>query len=151
MIFGKGFYEPRRRWKRSCETSSPRYNAGASPVDPQRHVTCLTSSQANAFAPNWGQTIFQSANEMASNTVLRKRIEEIQSQTLSEREWWEQRRATIQSEFERDLDKPLEEVEKSKVSTPAEKGGSDEDTVLVEGGGPTAGGKPSLKKRKSKK
>ncbi|RQM06926.1 hypothetical protein DH86_00000078 [Scytalidium sp. 3C] len=60
--------------------------------------------EANALAPNWGQTIFQSANEIAANTIFRKRLDEIQSQTESEKEWWEKRRASIQAEFMKELD-----------------------------------------------
>ena len=60
--------------------------------------------QANALAPNWGQTIFQSANEIASNAVLRKRLDEIQAQADSEKEWWEKRRASIQKDFLKELD-----------------------------------------------
>ncbi|KAI9792555.1 MAG: translocation protein S66 [Peltula sp. TS41687] len=111
-------------------------------------------TEANAFAPNWGQTIFQSANEMAANALLRKRIEEMQAQTTSEKEWWEQRRAAIQSDFMKELDGGAPEVaekQQQKVSIPGDKVASDEDTVLIEGGGPTAGGKGSAKKRKGKK
>lgn len=60
--------------------------------------------QANALAPNWGQTIFQSANEIAANTMFRNKIDEIQAQTVSEKEWWEKRRASIQTEFMKELD-----------------------------------------------
>ena len=60
--------------------------------------------QANALAPNWGQTIFQSANEIAANTLLRTKIDEIQAQTVSEKEWWEKRRASVQTEFMKELD-----------------------------------------------
>ena len=65
------------------------------------------ATQANALAPNWGQAIFQSANEIAANTIFRKRLEEIQAQTDSEKEWWEKRRASIQTEFMKELDKPI--------------------------------------------
>jgi len=60
--------------------------------------------EANALAPNWGQTIFQSANEIAANTVLRKRLGEITAQTEAEKEWWEKRRASVQEEFMKELD-----------------------------------------------
>ncbi|KAL8387662.1 hypothetical protein RB595_009756 [Gaeumannomyces hyphopodioides] len=59
--------------------------------------------QANALAPNWGQTIFQSANEIAANTVLRKRLDEIQAQAESEKAWWEKRRAAIQTDFMKEI------------------------------------------------
>ena len=60
--------------------------------------------QANALSPNWGQTIFQSANEIAANTQLRKRLEEIQAQTEAEKAWWDKRRESISGEFMKELD-----------------------------------------------
>jgi translocation protein SEC66 len=95
--------------------------------------------QANAFAPNWGQAIFQTANEIANNTMLRKRLDELQAQTEPEKEWWDKRKAEIQSEFMKELDE--------EDSVAAEKK-SDDDGVLVEGGGPSsqAGGKKNKKK-----
>ena len=60
--------------------------------------------QANALAPNWGQSIFQTANEIAANTVLRERLDEIQAQATQEKEWWEKRRATVRSEFMKELE-----------------------------------------------
>lgn len=59
--------------------------------------------EANALAPNWGQTIFQSANEIAANTVLRKQLDEIQAQAESEKAWWDKRRAAIQGEFMKEI------------------------------------------------
>ncbi|CBX95488.1 hypothetical protein IAQ61_004315 [Plenodomus lingam] len=79
--------------------------------------------EANAFAPNWGQTIFQSASEMAQNTQIRDRLSEIMSKTSEEREWWAKRKAEIQSAFMKELD---EEKVKS----------SEDEAVLVEAGGP---------------
>jgi translocation protein SEC66 len=104
-------------------------------------------SKANALAPNWGQTIFQSANEIAANMMFRKRLDEIQAQTVAEKEWWEKRRGSIQKEFMKELDKPV-----GATSTIYEsKNISDEDTVLVEGGGPEASAKGSMRKKKAKK
>uniref|UniRef100_UPI0009AAEB14 Sec71 n=1 Tax=Thermochaetoides thermophila TaxID=209285 RepID=UPI0009AAEB14 len=60
--------------------------------------------EANALVPGWGQIIFQSANEIAANKVLRDRLEEIEAQTARDKEWWEKRRATIKSEFMKELD-----------------------------------------------
>jgi translocation protein SEC66 len=69
--------------------------------------TCPISNnmQANALSPNWGQTIFQSANEIAANSLLRKRLDEIQAQTEAEKAWWEKRRESIQGEFMKELDR----------------------------------------------
>ncbi|MCJ1478912.1 translocation protein S66 [Lambiella insularis] len=125
--------------------------------------------EANALAPGWGATIFQSANEMASNAAIRKRVEEMQAQVKMDREWWDQKRATTQAEFMKELeqggDKSGEKVAEkpagvSRTRTSGGEKGSDEDTVLVEGGGPetptTPGlsgtlGKSAGKKRKGKK
>jgi translocation protein SEC66 len=96
--------------------------------------------QANALAPNWGQIIFQSANEVAANTTLRERLDEIQANTEAEKEWWEKRRATIKT-------KELEED--------AEKVTSGDEPVIVENNTPSAtpAGTPSggSKKKKGKK
>lgn len=64
----------------------------------------LIVNQANALAPNWGQTIFQSANEIAANTMFRKRLDDIQAQTQAEKEWWEKRRTSIETDFLKELD-----------------------------------------------
>lgn len=104
--------------------------------------------EANALSPNWGQTIFQSANEIAANTVLRKRLDEIQAQITAEKEWWAKRRATIQTEFMKELDEPSPTTS---VKTPTSKTGSDEEAILVESGGPAVTDKGSVKKRKGKK
>ena len=84
--------------------------------------------QANAFAPNWGQTIFQSASEMAQNTHIRERLGEIMSKSEEEKKWWESRRAMVQADFMKELD---DEKKKS----------SEDDAVLVEAGGPSVGKK----------
>lgn len=84
--------------------------------------------QANALAPNWGQTIFQSANEIAANAMFRDRLNEVQAQTDSEKQWWERRRASVTAE---------KELNGSSLS--------EQDSVLVEGGGP---GSPSVQKSK---
>jgi translocation protein SEC66 len=105
----------------------------------------LTVEQANALAQGWGQTIFQSANEIAANTMLRDKLEEIQEQTDSEKEWWEKRREAIRQDFEKELDE--EEQKDTKKDT---KIGSDDDGVLVDSSTPavTPG---SAKKKKAKK
>ncbi|KAH8910686.1 hypothetical protein BR93DRAFT_923407 [Coniochaeta sp. PMI_546] len=101
--------------------------------------------EANALAPGWGQTIFQSANEIAANAVLRKRLDEIQAQTESEKQWWEKRRAQIQKEFMSELDGG----EKPAVSK-ALSAASEDEPVLVDQNTPSA--TPSAaKKKKGKK
>jgi translocation protein SEC66 len=75
-------------------------------------------------------TIFQSANEIAANTVLRKRLDDIQSQTTAEKEWWEKRRASIEAGFMKELDSAPSS--NAKTSTSGIKTVSDEDSVVVE-------------------
>ncbi|KAH0565725.1 hypothetical protein GP486_000889 [Trichoglossum hirsutum] len=117
--------------------------------------------EANAFSPGWGASIFQTANEMASNAIIRKRVDDIQAQAKAETDWWEKKRSTIQSEFMKELYEGSEDPAASSstpqksttaASTSTAQGGSDEDTVFVEGGGPAAqGAKASAKKKKGKK
>ena len=92
---------------------------------------------------------------MASNAIIRKRVDEIQAQGKVDREWWDKKRASIQTEFMKELN---EGAAASKPTTSGgEKVGSDEDTVLVEGGGSSAttgvnaGTKGGTKKRRGKK
>ncbi|KAI1501730.1 Sec62/63 complex, subunit Sec66 [Biscogniauxia marginata] len=100
-------------------------------------------SEANALAPGWGQTIFQSANEIAANSALRSRLEEIEARTESEKQWWEKRREAIQKDFMKELD---EESTKGSV-----KGASDDDGVLVDSGTPASAPGGSKKKKGGKK
>ncbi len=111
-------------------------------------MTDELTAKANAFAPNWGQSIFQSANEMMNHAIIRNRIEEVQAQAKVERDWWDKRRARIESDFMKELDGG---AAVAKPTTPGEKGGSDEDAVIVEGGGPAVGAKGSTRKKKGKK
>ncbi|KAI8632402.1 Sec62/63 complex, subunit Sec66 [Xylariaceae sp. FL1651] len=96
-------------------------------------------NEANALAPGWGQTIFQSANEIAANTVLRTRLEEIEGRTKSDKEWWEKRREAIQKDFMKELDEGS-----VKSST---KAGSDDDGILLESSTPAATPSSSKKKK----
>ncbi|KAL8999730.1 MAG: hypothetical protein Q9169_001547 [Polycauliona sp. 2 TL-2023] len=113
--------------------------------------------EANALQSGWGQTIFQSANEMHHNSILREKLTAIQAQGKSDKEWWQQEKASIQSKFLKELEDGEKETIKHIPLPGGEKLGSDEDTVLVESGGPAAsgaaisskGGTP--KKRKAKK
>lgn len=81
-------------------------------------------TEANALAPNWGQSIFQSAHEMTANATMRSSIEEILAQAESEKRWWEKRRGQIQSEF-------MKELDGSEQSSSA-KTASEEDAVMVD-------------------
>ncbi|KAL8984877.1 MAG: hypothetical protein Q9177_004587 [Variospora cf. flavescens] len=106
--------------------------------------------EANALQPNWGQTIFQSANEMHHNAMLREKITSIQAKGKRDREWWDREKATIQSNFMKELGDGEKETAKPATVTGTDKVGSEEDAVMVEGGGPAAPGS-SKKKRKAKK
>ncbi|KAI0842053.1 Sec62/63 complex, subunit Sec66 [Hypoxylon sp. FL0890] len=101
-------------------------------------------AEANALAPGWGQTIFQSANEIAANTMLRTRLEEIESRAATDKEWWEKRREAIKKDFL----KELEEESSTKGST---KTASDDEGVLVDSGTPAATHSGSKKKKGGKK
>ncbi|EEP76634.1 conserved hypothetical protein [Uncinocarpus reesii 1704] len=123
-------------------------------------------AEANAFVPGWGQTIFQSANEMTLNAIFRQRVEDIQMTAKQEREWWDRKKASIQEGFMKELEQ--EEQQGGTASVSAEKKPasstsgsvagdkliSDDDTVLVEGGGPAvnaSGAGGAKKKKKGKK
>ncbi|KAL6239390.1 Pre protein translocase subunit Sec66-domain-containing protein [Aspergillus navahoensis] len=61
-------------------------------------------TEANAYAPNWGQVIFQSANEMVNNAIVRERLENHQKKLDEEKAWWEKKKASIQEGFMKELD-----------------------------------------------
>jgi translocation protein SEC66 len=82
---------------------------------------------------------------MAANTVFRNRLDEVQAKTESEKQWWEKRRASIQSEFMKELDTP---TDSTPAKTPTSKSGSDEETIMVES--PTVSGTGSVRKKKGK-
>ncbi len=111
-------------------------------------------TQANALAPNWGQTIFQSANEINANTALRRRLEEIEAKADAEREWWEKRRAAIQQDFMKELDGP--DANSSVAGGSVKAGSEDGDGVLVDSSTPAAAAAasspgPAKKKKGGKK
>lgn len=132
--------------------------------------------QANALASNWGTIIFQSAHEIVNNEITRHKVATRQAEGKADREWWDKERASIQSNFMAELEESSSaragagaSIAKgaaaglSARTTPkssalgGERGGSDEDTVLVEGGGPAVLGSTATpkaattKKRKGKK
>lgn len=100
---------------------------------------------------------------MVNNEALRQKVAEIQAQGKADREWWDQERATIQSNFMKELEEnsgagAATGTLKPNAAAAVEKGGSDEDTVIVEGGEPAASGSAAIssskggtKKRKGKK
>jgi translocation protein SEC66 len=89
--------------------------------------------------------IFQSANEINQNILIKQRTAELQAQTESEKVWWENKRAGIQSSFMKELEEGSEAPAEKRPETRS----SDEDAVIVESGGPSAqsqGGKKKGKK-----
>ena len=84
---------------------------------------------------------------MVNNAILRKKLEDIQAQGKADRAWWDKEKASIQSDFMKELDGETSSTTSNVRSVKLEKGGSDEDAVLVEAGGPTA----SVRKKKGKK
>ncbi len=125
-------------------------------------------AEANALAPSWGQSIFQSAGEMVQNKLLREKLESIKETVPAEKKTWEETRVAARRELEGDVvdqktkEKALPAVAEPVTATPismlpkpATVGSSDEDTVMVETPGAdnatpgTAGG--GKKKKKNKK
>ena len=108
--------------------------------------------QANAFAPNWGQVIFQSANEINQNILLKARIAEMQAELDADKAWWENKRAGIQSQFMAELEGDEQDAAAAMLppAQQQQKGG-EEDAVLVEAGGPAQAQGGSGGKKKGKK
>jgi translocation protein SEC66 len=125
-------------------------------------------AEANALAPNWGQTIFQSAGEMVQNQLLREKLDKIKSTIPEEKKAWEETREAARRELEGEA-----KTEKINILTvpaasatpastfaarPATAGSSDEETVMVDApgsenasSGPATGGGGGKKKKKNKK
>jgi len=103
-------------------------------------------AEANALANEWGQTIFQSANEIAINRITKKKIEEKRKTLAEEKRLWEEKRQRARAELEGELDLTKQVEEKatelkrttvqatsettSKAAPPTVS--SDEDAVMVE-------------------
>lgn len=101
----------------------------------QQSEPLLIAQKANALAPNWGSSIFQSAHEITANTAIRGQLEELLAQADSEKQWWEKRRSQIQTDFMKELD--------GSEPSSSTKTGSEEDAVLVDN--------PSKSKKKGAK
>ncbi|KAJ5975246.1 Pre protein translocase subunit Sec66-domain-containing protein [Penicillium waksmanii] len=120
-------------------------------------------SEANAYTPNWGQTIFQSANEMMNNEIYRQRIKEHEEKLDEERVWWEKKRTSVKESFMKELNEdetlsPQTQTPAAKTSetaTPAKAAasvqGSDDDAVLVEADPSSNQASPSGGKKKKGK
>ncbi|OKL56865.1 hypothetical protein UA08_07832 [Talaromyces atroroseus] len=130
--------------------------------------------EANAYAPNWGQTIFQSAREMDQNNLFRQRIQEYQASVSEEVEWWARKKESIKQGFMKELDAEEKSTSPSTTTTtanttataktessaqnvsdtarPGTAAVSDDDGVLVEAEVPkVATGTSSVKKKKKGK
>lgn len=92
---------------------------------------------------------------MVNNATIRERVGELQAKGRADREWWDKERESISSKFMQELDGEVPAGGSKPASTKA--GNSDEEAVLVEAGGPAAGGSTAgskggtVKKRKGKK
>ncbi|KIV85736.1 hypothetical protein PV11_01397 [Exophiala sideris] len=116
-------------------------------------------AEANALAPNWGQSIFQSASEMVPNKMLREKLEVIKTRLPAEKEAWDAQREKSRRELEGG-DDVVAQPSSAVVEPPAtpqklvgtKTGSSDEDGVIVETPATEAttpgGGKSKKKKGK---
>lgn len=124
-------------------------------------------SEANALASGWGQTIFQTANEIVVNRMTKKKIDETRANLEEEKSAWARQREASRMELEGESEKKeiVSNVSSTSTSTPEKPksvaviDASDEDAVMVEtpstdmtnpieSHGASGGGK---KKKKNKK
>ncbi|KAK6366214.1 Translocation protein S66 [Exophiala oligosperma] len=102
-------------------------------------------NEANALAPNWGNHIFQSANEMLLNKMLRDKLEVVKATLPAEQEAWAAQREKSRRELEGDdvvaaaaAQEQQPQQRSTETSTPEKEkpllkaGSSDEDGVMVE-------------------
>jgi translocation protein SEC66 len=104
-------------------------------------------AEANALHAGWGTTIFQSANEMVQNRMLKEKLGAVRATVDPEKARWEAQREQSRRELEGE---PAAEKEKMPRSPPGKAASSDEDAVLVEtpAAGEEGGGKGAKKKGK---
>ena len=127
-------------------------------------------AEANALAPGWGQTIFQSAGEMIQNQLVREKLANRKETIPAEKKVWEETRERARRELEGDDKKPqvkpqpvpaapepttTTETTTANSNKPMTADSSDEDAVIVETPGAdnstAAGGGSGKKKKKNKK
>lgn len=120
-------------------------------------------AEANALAPNWGQSIFQSANEMVQNKLLRDKLETIKSTLPAEKESWDAQREKSRRELEEETTPATAQLDQSAVAAAVEKlapataekptkaVSSDEDGVMVEPEEPSTGAAAGKSKKKKGK
>jgi translocation protein SEC66 len=117
-------------------------------------------AEANALAPNWGQSIFQSASEMVQNRLLKEKLAERREGIEEERAQWagtkEKARRELMGEEVEDSSAD-EKVAVSVVEKAAKVGSSDDEGVMVDTpdngsvDGSVSGGGGGKKKKKGKK
>ena len=105
--------------------------------------------------PNWGQTIFQSASEMAARAQLNEKLAAIQESIPREKDAWEKKREGIKEGFIKEIEDEKKVTEMTEKTVPAvvKSQSSDDDAVLVEppGSNTAGGGGGKSKKKKGKK
>lgn len=103
------------------------------------------------MVPGWGQTIFQSANEITANTVLRTRLKEIDARAEEERKAYPKYLKQKEGE-QKDSTATSTTTESKEDSTKGSvKAVSDDDGVHVELTTPSTAATPSSKKKKKGK
>ncbi|KIW20207.1 hypothetical protein PV08_00782 [Exophiala spinifera] len=92
-------------------------------------------NEANALAPNWGNYIFQTANEMVLNKILRDKLDSVKATLPAEQEAWaaqrERSRRELEGEEAQGQPQPTE-ISSSEKEKPLKAGSSDDDGVMVE-------------------
>ncbi|KAI1813292.1 Sec62/63 complex, subunit Sec66 [Poronia punctata] len=113
-------------------------------------------NEANALVPGWGATIFQSANEITANTVLRTRLKEIETRAEEEQKAYPRQAKAPESEKAESVISKEDAAESKDSSVKGSVKGSvkaisDDEGVHVELTSPSATPGGSKKKKKGKK
>ncbi|CAK7209842.1 Translocation protein S66 [Sporothrix bragantina] len=93
--------------------------------------------EANALVPNWGQIIFQTANAIAANELLRTKLDAVQDKAAAEKAWWEKRKSSLGESGVSGEVSETAAIEETKTdaapsSPTAASKTSEDDTVLVD-------------------
>ncbi|GKZ38183.1 translocation protein S66 [Aspergillus brasiliensis] len=91
-------------------------------------------AEANAYVPGWGQTIFQSANEMLNNAIFRERMEKQQAKLEEEKQWWEKKKEGYMKELDVESEKK-EAATATATAAPAAAAAASTTTTSDEGSG----------------
>jgi translocation protein SEC66 len=89
-------------------------------------------SEANALSNGWGASIFQSANEMVQNGMLKEKLNAVRATVEPEKLKWEAKREQSRRELEGETEVPIEAKKEKMPSSANKTTSSDEDAVLVE-------------------